>query len=284
MAVEAVVQRARRSVRHGASGDWLERVARVGFVARGVLYLTVAFLAVSIARGRSDEQADKLGAVRTLADSSLGTLLLVVLVVGFVGLALWRAAEALWGQRQEHDETKRTAKRATSGGKALLYLALAGTAASVLFGKDEPKGGGGGSEQETEWTAWLFEQPGGRVLGGVIGVAVVAGGAWLVVRGLRQKFEEHLDLHAMPRAVRRVATAGGTIGHGARGVVIGLIGLLLVKAAIDFDPQEAKGVDGTLRTLAAQPFGKALLLLAAAGLAVFGLFSLVEARFRRIET
>lgn len=283
MTVEAW-DRARHSVRRGSTGDWVERIARVGFAGRGLLYLTVAFLAVGIATGKSSESADKQGAVRSLADTSFGGVLLLVLLVGFIGMALWRATEAAWGKREEHDDTKRAAKRAGSAGKAVLYLALAATAGSVLLsGADDAKGAGAG-QRESSWTAKVLDLPAGRLLVGLAGAAVVAVGVWFVIRGLRQKFEKHLRTGTMPPWLRKVAQVWGTLGHAARGVVAALAGLLLVKAALDYNPQEAKGVDGTLRTIAAQPFGKALLLLAALGLAAFGLFSFVEAKYRRIDT
>ena len=281
MAVGAM-DRARHSVKRGGTGDWLERVARVGFAARGLLYLTIAFLAVRIATGSSGETADKQGAVRALSDTSLGGILLVALLVGFVGMGLWRVAEAAWGKREEHDDKKRAVKRAGSAGKAVLYLALAASVGSVLLRGtgDTPAAG----QRESGWTAKVLDLPAGRLLVGLAGAAVVAVGVWFISRGLRQKFEKRLAMGAMPRWLRRAATIGGTLGHSARGVVAGLAGLLLIKAALDYDPQEAKGVDGTLRTIAAQPFGKALLLLAALGLAAFGLFSWVEAKYRRIDT
>ncbi len=277
MSIGAAVQQTRRKARRAGNSAWLDRMARVGFAGRGLLYLTVAFLAVGIARGRPGGAADKQGAVRTLAGTPLGLALLVVLVVGFTGYALWQAAEAAWGRRDEGNDTKRTGKRAVSAAKALVYAALAATTASILFGRDE-----GGGQQESLWTARVLELPGGRILVGVAGLVIVGGGGWLVARGVRTKFDKHLDTRSMPHPLRKAAMVGGTVGHAARGAVAALAGLLLVKAAKDFNPQEAKGVDGTLRTIVAQPYGRLLLLLAAAGLAAFGLFSFVEARYRRL--
>jgi len=280
MAVEAVLHRAGRGARRAGSSQWLDRAARVGFAGRGVLYLTVGFLAASIALGQARQTADKKGAVRALAESQLGAALLVVLVAGFVGLGLWQAAEAVWGKRQEGSDAKRTAKRAAAGAKAALYLVLAGSTVSVLMGGGSQ--GGSGDQQEKTWTARVLDLPAGRLLVGLAGLAIVGAGGWLVVFGWRRKFEKHLDTRSMPRALRRTVGVGGAVGHGARGLVAGLAGLLLVKAALDYDPQQAKGIDGTLRTIAQQPYGETLLLLAAAGLAVFGVFSFVEARYRRL--
>lgn len=269
---------AARQARRAANSDWLDGVARVGFAGRGLLYLTVAFLAVGISRGQGGQNADKQGAVRALADTSFGSVVLIVLVVGFAGFALWQAAEAAWGRRDESDDAKRTAKRAASAGKGLVYAVLAASTASVLFGSDAQ----GGDQQESSWTARVFELPGGRVLVGIAGVVLVGVGGWLAVRGVRRKFEKHLDTGSMPTHLRGVTAIGGAVGHTARGVVAGLAGLLLVKAALDYDPQQAKGIDGTLRTIVEQPYGRILLVLAAAGLAAFGLFSFVEARYRRL--
>ena len=279
MTVDAVVQGARRGAKRAGNSEWLDRAARAGYVARGVLYLTVAFLAASIALGRAGQPADKQGAVQTLADSPLGTFLLVLLVGGLTGLGLWQAAEALWGRTSERNEGKRAAKRAASAGKAVLYLALAASAASVLLDRSQ---GGGGASKESTWTARVLELPAGRVLVILAGLALLGAGGWLVARGVQRKFEKHLKTASMSSSLRQAASVVGLLGHVARGVVAGLAGLLLIKAALDYDPQEAKGVDGTLRTIAEQPYGKALLLLAAAGLAAFGLFSFIEARYRRL--
>lgn len=128
----------------------------------------------------------------------------------------------------------------------------------------------------------MLDLPAGRLIVGLAGLAIVGAGGWLVARGVLRKFEKHLDTSSMSRPMCRAATTVGLLGHVARGVVAGLAGLLLVKAALDYDPQEAKGVDGTLRTIAEQPYGRLLLLLAAGGLAAFGLYSFVEARYRRL--
>ncbi len=280
MTVDAVVHQMTGQARRAGNSEWLDRVARIGFAARGVLYLTVAFLAASIAVGRAGQTADKQGAVKALSDTHLGVALLVVIVVGFVGLGLWQATEALWGKRQEHNDAKRAGKRGRCAARAVLYVVLAGTAASVLLSGGEAKGGG--DQKEHTWTARVLDVSGGRLLIGLAGLAVVGAGVFLVASGVRRKFEKHLDTGAMPTGLCKVARVGGLLGYTARGVVAALAGLLLVKAALDYDPQEAKGVDGTLRTIADQPYGKALLLLAAAGLAAFGLFSFVEARYRRL--
>lgn len=124
--------------------------------------------------------------------------------------------------------------------------------------------------------------PGGRVLVFAAGVAVIAGGCYLAFRGVTRKFEKHLAMGEMSATMKRLCTVLGTVGVAARGVVFALLGALLVKAAVAFDPNEAEGLDGTLRTIASRRYGTVLLLLAAVGLLAFGAYSFVEAKFRRL--
>jgi hypothetical protein len=268
--------------RRGKDSDVVEGAARIGLAARGLLYLLVAFLAAQMAFGSNDQPADKQGALRALADHPLGKAALVVLAIGFGGYALWRLFEAAAGHRSEENDGKRWAKRGGSLAKAGIYATAAATAASTFVGD----GGSskGGNEQSKTMTAEVLSWPAGRLLVGIGGAAIVAGGVYLVVRGLRRKPEEKLATGKMPGWLRPIAGILGLVGYSARGLVVALLGLLLIRSALDHDPNKAQGVDGTLRTIAEQPYGRALLLLAAAGLAAFGLHSFIESRYRRTSS
>lgn len=269
-----------------ANSKWAERLARLGFAARGVVYAVVGLIALHIARegGRSQEEASKTGAIEEIASRSFGTALLWVLAAGLVGYILWRFSEALWGKRDEDDDKKRAAKRLGSAAKALLYTGfLLSTLQFLLDGSSSQGGGGGGSsEQESSATARVLELPAGQLIVGAIGAAIVGGGAYLLYRGFAQKFEKHLDESQMSPTVERVVGVVGTIGMAARGFVFGLAGLLVIKAAVDFDPDEARGLDGTLHLIAQQTYGQVLLGLAALGVICFGLYSMAEARYREL--
>lgn len=275
------------AVRRAGDSRWTEWAARLGFAGRGVIYLIIGVLALQIATGDNQgREADRKGALQEVADKPFGGALLVVLAVGIAGYALWRFSNAAWGERSESDEKKRTVKRLSSAGKGVLYLAFLASVISVLVGRgrggDGSGGGGGGEQQATTWTAKVLGWPSGRLLVAAAGVAIVAGAGYMIYRGIRRKFEKHLDEGRMGPTTRRVVPVVGAVGLSARGVVFGLAGLLLIKAAADFDPNEAKGVDGTLRTIAAQPYGQILLVAAALGLVAFGVYSFVEARWRRL--
>ncbi|MGK2947532.1 MAG: DUF1206 domain-containing protein [Acidimicrobiales bacterium] len=270
-----------------ANNKWAERLARLGFAARGLVYVVVGLIALHIARegGRTREEASKDGAIEEIASRSFGTALLWVLAAGLVGYILWRFSEALWGKRDEDDDKKRAAKRLGSAAKALLYTGfLLSTLQFLLDGSSSQGGGGGGgsSDQESSATARVLELPAGQLIVGAIGAAIVAGGAYLLYRGFAQKFEKHLDESQMSPTVERVVGWVGTIGMAARGLVFALAGLLVIKAAVDFDPDEARGLDGTLHLIAQQTYGQVLLSVAAFGVVCFGLYSMAEARYREL--
>jgi hypothetical protein len=103
--------------------------------------------------------------------------------------------------------------------------------------------------------------------------------AW---RGLRTKFEEHLDLSELGPGGRSAVINLGKVGYIARGIVFSLVGILVVAAAVTFDPDKARGMDAALRQVAARPYGPWLLSLMALGLMCFGAYSLAESRYRRL--
>ena len=273
---------AQHAARRAADSHWTDRLARLGFCARGLVYMIVGAIAFEIARSPksgADEEASKEGALREIADRSFGRPLLVVLAVGLAGYALWRATEALWGRRDEEDDTKRLAKRAFSGGRALLYGAFC---VSTLRFANQPSAGGGGDKQEETWTARVLDWPAGQLLVGAVGAGLIGGGLYVAYRGLAQKFEKKLDTSDMGPTTGFVVDVLGTLGLAARGLVFSVAGFLLVKAAMDFDPEAATGVDGTLRVIAHQAYGQVLLTVTAVGLVAYGLYSFAEARYRQL--
>jgi cytochrome bd-type quinol oxidase subunit 2 len=279
MSMATKAHEALATTERAADSKWLDRTARLGFVARGVVYAIVAGIALRIAIGDgSSQQANKQGALQAIADQPFGRGILVVLAIGLAGYALWRLSEAVTGYRDEDDEKKRTAKRLASAGKGLIYVAFCVSAISVIAGGSS----GNGEQQPKSWTARVLEWPAGSVLVAIAGLLIVAGGIFLVVRGLTTKFEEQLETGRMSPPVRRTALTVGLIGSVGRGIVFGLLGILLVGAAIDHDPNEAQGIDGTLRTIADRSYGQALLFVTALALFAFAAYSFVEARYRKL--
>jgi hypothetical protein len=243
-------------------------LARVGLVAYGLVHLVVAGLITQVALG-DRERADKKGALQEIAQNGFGRTLLWVVVVNPGALVLLRLVRAVTGHRERRGG-KRVARVAVDVGEAVVFAVLAHSAAAIAQAK------GGDSFSKTV-VARLFGLPGGQVLIGLVGAAIVAAGGYAVVRGLRRSFLEELRL---PPGLRRPVTVLGTVGWTALGVAGATAGTLLVIAAVRFDPAAPVGLDAGIRALADEPFGPALLLLLAAGLAVFAAFSVVDARYR----
>lgn len=272
-----------RAVRRGPGDEWVAQSARVGLAARGLVYGVVGLIALQLAWGDSrDDEASKDGAIAAIAERPFGRLLLVGLALGFAGYVVWRGCEALWGRSDEHedDQPKAAVKRVLSAGKALMYVALVMTTVRVLA--SGPRGAGSGDERSRELTARAFDLPAGRVIVGAAGVALLGVAAWFVYRGVAQRFEDRLDTSEMGRWVGRFVDVVGTLGMAARGLVVATLGLIVLKASLDHDPRQATGIDGTLRRLAQQPYGQAILTLTAVGILAFGLYSFAEARYREV--
>ena len=248
----------------------------MGLAARGLVYALIGILAFQIAFVDRSKQADQRGAFQTLAQNGFGKAVLWIVIIGFLGYAVWQATEAAWGHRLERDQRKRTASRIESAVKAVIYVMLAAVAFQVVTGSSKEGQGG------EALTAKALKMTGGQFLVTLAGIVIIAAAAMVAWRGLRTKFEEQLDLSRLRPSARSALVNLGKVGYVARGVVFALAGILVVAAAVTFDPQKARGIDAALRQLAAQPYGPWLLSLAALGLMCFGAYSFAEARYRRL--
>jgi hypothetical protein len=266
---------ARGAAQQAANSDAINKAARVGFVAKGLVYALIGALAVQVAFGDS-EQTDQKGALQAVAEKPGGSVVLWLMVLGFVGYALWRFSEAVWGRRDEADEKKRTVKRLGSAVNGAIYLGF-----GILAFRTATAGSSGGNSS-ADLTATVLKWPGGQTIVFVAGLVIIAVAVGLTIRGLKTDFEKHLDTGRMSpttfKAVRRL----GQVGYVARGVVFGLVGIFVCKAAMDYQPNKASGFDVALKSIAGAPAGQFLLVLAALGLICFGAYSVAEARYRRL--
>ncbi len=277
--VDEVKERSQQALERAAGSTWLERLARAGLVARGLLYMVVALLALQVARGHNDTRADKQGALHTVVHEPMGKVLVLLLAVGFAGYAVWRFVEAAVGPPDEDDARKAAAKRIGCLARSGLYAFFSLSAAKLLVSSS---GKGGADTAEADWTRRVLDWPGGTWLVEAVGVVVIGAGLYVGWRGLSRKFRRRLKAAEMGRSERRGILAAGTVGMVARMLVTVLIGALLIVAAAQHDPDQAVGIDGALKRLADRSFGPALLALVALGFAAYGLYSLAEARYRRV--
>ncbi|MBO2450579.1 DUF1206 domain-containing protein [Actinomadura barringtoniae] len=268
----------RRAGRKAADNPVFLGLVRAGLATRGVIYLLIGWLAVQVGFGNGGgKEADNKGALRTVAESPGGMFLVWALAVGFAGLALLWFYEAVYGQPVP--DGRKATKRLASLGRGLVYTV--GFAGALTFALGS-RGGSSDSQSKT-FTARAMTEPGGRWLVLAVGIGFLAVGVANLVTAVRRKFQKELHTEKMGPRVRPVVKTLGVVGHIARGLVFGAVGAFLAHAAITFDPNKAKGLDGTLREFADTPAGPWLLIAVAAGLVVYGLYSLCEARWRKVE-
>ncbi|GAA2406655.1 DUF1206 domain-containing protein [Streptomyces glaucosporus] len=252
----------------------MEAAARWGLVAYGVVYLMVGVLALRMASGDRGSQADSGGALRELARQPFGGFLVWAVGIGLAGLALWRLAEALLGAARPNGHRPR--ERLRSAARCAVLAVLSASAIAFAAGSGS---GGSSDRQSRDLTSRVFDLPVGRWLAGALGLVIVGIGVWSVVRALRHSFRE--ELGPVPARLRRAVDVLGVAGGVSRGVVFAVAGGFVVLAAVRYDPDEAKGLDDSLRSLAETPAGPWLLAAVAVGLMLYGLFLFALARWHR---
>jgi hypothetical protein len=251
-----------------------EVLARAGFVARGIIYGIIGVLALDVAVGHGGKLTNQQGALRAVEEQRFGHVLLALLAAGLGGYSLWRIFRAILGHGPEGAD--RGLDRVGALGSGIAYGVMCMIAIQLLTGSS----GATGSAEKT--ASGAFSWPAGRWLVGIAGLVLIGVGIYQLIRGVRRKFLDDSKTEEMSPGVKAWITWIGTAGHVARAVVFGLVGGFLVKAAVDYSAQEAIGLDGALAKLYNQAYGPWLLGAVAAGLVAFAVFSLSEARYRRI--
>jgi hypothetical protein len=260
------------------------KVGRVGWAAKGIVYVIAGILAIVVvfkARGWSsstaDQEASPTGAIKTIAGTSGGAALLWVLAIGMLIYAAWRVVSALLPGDKD---AKAMAKRIGYLVSAVIYTTFAITAISLA---GSSKADANGNSKVTDTTARIMSHSAGRLVIGVVGVIVIAVGLYRLGKGLKQDVSDELDMSGMsPERVvwtRRL----GAIGEIGRGIGIGLIGFFLLRAALTYDANEATGLDGALRRLAVESWGQLVVAVVAVGFVAYGIFCLVTFTHRRLQ-
>jgi Domain of Unknown Function (DUF1206) len=249
-------------------------LARAGLAARGVIYILIGWVAILVALGKTTQQADQRGALQLLSGKPYGLVTLWLLCIGFAAYALWRLSEAAFGVTVDGNGA---GPRLKSLARAVVYGSLAVTTFSVINGAKRSQSG-----QQQDWTAKVMSHPGGRWAVGIAGSVIVVAGVILVLDGAKRRFVKYLQTGQMSPGTRRVVLRLGMIGTVARGLVFALTGALVIDAAVTYQAAKAGGLDTALKTLRDQPFGVFALIVAAAGLIVFGVYGLCEARWRKV--
>lgn len=264
--------------------DWTEVLARAGLVARGVVYFLFGFIAAQLAFTGSTEgeQASTTGAFGELAEKPFGQILVGLVAAGLLCWAAACAVAALLGRNGAEPGESETSDRVKDAGRAVLSLLLVATAVAVLV---QGGGGGGGSGQQRRFTARLMDAPFGRILVGAVGVALIGLGIYRLTKAWKQDHLDRVNLAKAPSwAPDRLLKVLGMAGEVGRGLVFAVLGGFVVKAAIEHQPDESRGIDSALRELAGGGPSRFLLIAIALGVISYGLWTLVEARYRQADS
>lgn len=254
-------------------GSAVQGFARFGYAAKGVVYMLIATLALGAAAG-SGSAGNSREAMGTLRDKPFGKIVLAIIAIGLVGYAVWRFYSALANPERDKPFT-----RLGYFGTGLFNAALAAAAGRMAFA-----GSGSGGDRSQEWTSQIMSHDLGIPVIIASGAGILGYGLWQLTRAFRSKLDSQLRLGEIDHKARNWVIRLARLGIAARGIVFSIVGGLLIKAALEHDPSEARDFGGGLDTLQQQPYGKWLLGAVALGLFLYGLYNVLRARYRVIQT
>lgn len=278
--IERDASDAKATARRAATSQPVIWLARLGYAARGIVYLIIGGLAIKLATGFGGKITDQHGALQAISQEPFGKFLLVIVVIGLVGYALWKFIEAFFDTDSVGTRAKGMVSRVGDVATGIAYALLALGAISIITGSGN--GGKSSNASTQDWTAKLLHNPFGVFLVVVIGLIVIAVAAYLFYRAYAADFRKRLNLSSLSPQWRNWAILSGRFGYAALGVVYGIVGIFLIVAAVKNNASQAKGLSGALQVLIHQPFGPVLLAVVALGLIAYGIFSFVQARYRRM--
>lgn len=252
----------------------LQFLARMGFVVNGLLHGVIGAIAFSLAIGAGGGEADQSGALAKLAEAPGGAVLLWIIVVGLVALGLWQIIQIIVAVGP--DPKRKWAHRIRDFGKAIAYLAIA--AITFIFAS----GGSTNSATSTrDFSTTLIAAPGGVILLILVGLGVGGIGGYFVFKGATKKFTD--DIVVPSGTAGGIVVTLGVLGYVAKGVALCMVGILFVIAAATFNPSEATGLDGALKSLVALPYGALILAAIGIGLIAYAVYCCARARLARLS-
>jgi Domain of Unknown Function (DUF1206) len=259
------------------AGPWVERLARLGYIAKGVIYAVIGFLALREAVGAGGRSTDPSGAIHSIGTQPFGGVMLALLAVGLACYALWKVVQGVKDPDGKGSDAHGIVRRVAYVGSGALYGLLAYTAAQSILGAEDT------SEDAATASAMAFQPPLGPILVWLVGTIVVAVGLYQLYAAYEAKFRDDLRLQQMGETEERWVIYAGRIGTAARAIAIGVAGAFLLLAAYQSDPSEARGLGAALEIVQLQPLGPYMLGTIAIGFLVYGAFMFAIARYRHID-
>lgn len=267
----------RHAVAQPENNDAVRKLARMGFVAKGIVYMLVGGLAVSAAVQGGGQVGGGKNAVQEIGSQPFGQILLVLTAIGLMGYAAWRVVQAIKDPENVGTGAKGIAKRSGYAASAVMNGMLAVIAVQMVTGS-----GSGQNKGAKTFVADVMAEPFGQIIVAALGAWVLGAGIYQLYNAYSKKFVKKLKTHRMGHTERQWVVRAGRIGYAARGVVFPIVGIYMIVAAATYEPEKAKGIGGALREIASQPFGQLMLVVVAAGLFAYGVFMFVSAKYRRL--
>lgn len=257
---------------------WVERLARFGYVSKGVVYGIVGLLAAQAAFGAGGRTTDTKGALQEIVAQPFGRILLSIVAVGLIGYVLWRFVQAIKDPENKGTDAKGIAQRLGYAINGLIYSGLAFSAVGIVLGSSN----GGNNDSTEDWTGFLLEQPFGQLLVAIVGVFIFGVGFYQFYKAFTAKFHQKLNLINLSDTEKKWVIGISRFGLAARGIVFCVIGFFLIQAARQSDASKARGLGQALQALAEQPYGPWILGSVAFGLIAYGIYMVIQARYHRV--
>ena len=272
---EEVADHAESAARQAAPG--VERLARLGYIVKGVVYAVIGFLVLREALGAGGKTTDPSGAIHSIGTQPFGGIMLTLLAVGLAYYAMWKVVQGVIDPDGKGSDAHGILRRVAYVGSGAIHGVLAFTAAQSILGAED------NSEDPAAASAMAIQPPLGPILVGLVGMTVIFVGLYQLYAAYEVKFRDDLRLDRMGKAEERWVVYAGRIGTAARAIAIGVAGVFLLLAAYHSDPGEVRGLGAALEIVQHQPFGPYMLGTIAFGLLVYGAFVFAIARYRRID-
>ena len=268
-----------RLAQRAAFSPLMEAFTRVGYGARGLIYITMGLLAVQVALGKGGALASPQGAIAAIGRQPAGLILLWLVLIGIISYALWGIVRAVLDPLDKGHGMKGLLARFGFLVSAFGYAILAVPTYGYITGASQSTSG----SQTQKFTAAIMAMPGGPLVIGILGLAVLAGGLYQIYLGFSAGFDRQFQTYVLTPGEAKLVTDVGRFGTAARGVVFVLVGGLISLAAYQSNPAQPMGMDTALATLLHQPYGIWLLGVIAVGLIAFGFYSMLSALWFRLR-
>lgn len=256
---------------------WIRRFGRFGHMAKGMVYALVGLLALMAAAGIGGETTGTSGALSAVAEKPFGKLLLWLIGIGLIGYSLWEILKSVKDLGHNGRKAKGVIKRIGY----LISAAVYGSLALKAFKLAMKTGSSGGSEKTI--SAMLLAQPFGQWMVGLLGLIMIIYGCIEFYRGIQERFMKYFKGYEMDGKKVKIARYSGKAGLTARSIVLAMTGFFFIKTAVTANPNETKGLGGSLAELASQPFGPLLLGATAIGLILYGIYEIIRGRYQRMD-